>query len=46
MIETNSFTITDRGDGSFWIERPDGEGMQVSKDVFEKLIAEFYKENF
>ena len=30
----------------FWIEHESGEGMQVSKDRMEKLIADFYKENF
>lgn len=30
----------------YWIEHESGEGMHVSKERMEKLIREFYKENF
>jgi hypothetical protein len=46
FIETPNFTITDCGDGSFWIQRPDGEGMQVSKEKFDQMIEQFYNANF
>lgn len=45
-IETYNFRITDRGDGSLWIERTDGEGMQVTKEDFDRLIEKFYRDNF
>ena len=32
--------------GDFWIARRDGEGMQVDKNKFEQIIADFYRENF
>lgn len=35
-----------RFDKDYWIEHASGEGMQVRKEVFEKLIADFYVENF
>lgn len=30
----------------YWIEADNGEGMQVSKAVLEKMIADYYRENF
>lgn len=32
--------------GGFWIEHESGEGMHVAKERMEKLIRDFYKENF
>ena len=46
MIELYNYTITDRNDGTLWIAMPDGEGMQVQKEAFEKIVADFYKVNF
>ena len=45
-IEVGEYTIRELSDGSIWIKREDGEGMQVSLEIFEELIADFYKENF
>ena len=33
-------------DGQFWIEHESGEGMHVSRKTMEKLIRDFYLENF
>tara|TARA_R110000868_G_scaffold390043_1_gene659521 strand:- start:376 stop:516 length:141 start_codon:yes stop_codon:yes gene_type:complete len=46
MIELEKYTITDRNDGALWIEMLNGEGMQVSKEAFERIVAEFYKDIF
>ncbi len=45
-IEVGDFTLRELKDGSFFIEHESGEGMQVSADVFEELISDFYKEHF
>jgi hypothetical protein len=41
------YRITPFGkDGDFWIEHESGEGMQVFKINFERLIDELYKTEF
>lgn len=46
-VVIRSFTISRWNDDSVWISKTnDGEGMQVPDSVFEKLIADFYRENF
>jgi hypothetical protein len=44
-IQIGAFYIARRNDGTYWIERESGEGMQTG-EAFEKAIAQFYKENF
>lgn len=34
------------GDGSLWLRKPDGEGMEVWKNNIEKLLNDYYTENF
>ena len=34
------------GEQDYWIEHASGEGMQVRREVMEKLIEDFYCENF
>lgn len=46
FIRVGEYTIGPRSDGSFWIEHDSGEGMQASKSGAEKLVGDFYKENF
>lgn len=40
------YRITQFGEDDFWIEHESGEGMQVFKVNFERLIDEFYKAEF
>lgn len=50
QIKIGAYTLTDSpnmiGGHAIWIDRPDGEGMSVKIEVLEKLIDDFYKENF
>jgi hypothetical protein len=45
-IEIGEFTIRELKDGSFFIERESGEGIEVAEDELEDLIFDFYKESF
>lgn len=45
-LEVGKYTITKYQDEDFWIKHESGEGMQVFKRVFEKLIDDFYKNEF
>ena len=45
-IQIGTFYLARRNDGTYWIEHESGEGMRVSRAAMEKLIADFYKENF
>jgi len=46
-LYVGEYRITLFGDnGDFWIEHESGEGMQVFKVNFERLIDEFYKAEF
>jgi G:T-mismatch repair DNA endonuclease (very short patch repair protein) len=33
-------------DGTFWIEFPSGEGMQISKERLEYWLEQIYKKDF
>ena len=44
-IEVGEFTIRECQDGSFFISREDGEGMQVDSDALEECILAFYREH-
>ena len=45
-IIVGQYTITKYKNGDFWISHESGEGMQVFRINFEKLIDEFYKAEF
>ena len=45
-LKLGDYYLMDATDGNFWIEHESGEGMHVSRKALEKLIADFYKENF
>jgi hypothetical protein len=46
VLTVGKYTITHYYDDDYWIEEDDGEGMQVFAHNFEKLIDDFYKEEF
>lgn len=46
QISVGEYTITHDSDGDYWIEHKSGEGMQVFKVNFEKLISDYYKSEF
>lgn len=46
QVRIGKFIITELDDKNIWISIDDGEGGQFSKEAFEKVVAEFYKENF
>jgi len=46
VLTVGEYTITRYNDNDYWIEHETGEGMQVFAHNFEKLIDEFYKEEF
>lgn len=46
-LNVGEYRITPFGEnGDFWIAHESGEGMQVFKINFERLIDEFYKSEF
>lgn len=45
-LTVGEYTITHIVDGSYWISRDGGEGMQTTDEKFEKLIDEFYVREF
>ena len=45
MMQIGEYTIVDLSDDSLWIEKEDGEGFGYSKEKFEELLKEFFKEN-
>lgn len=45
-LHIGDFYLGPATDGGFWIEHESGEGMHVRKEIMEKLIADFYRENF
>ncbi len=46
FVQIGDYAIGQVSDGGFWIEHESGEGMHVAKTRMEKLIRDFYKENF
>ena len=44
-IQVGEYWISRRGE-DYWIEHESGEGMQVFRVNFEKLISDFYKQEF
>ena len=44
-IQVGEYWISRRGE-EYWIEHESGEGMQVFRVNFEKLISDFYKQEF
>jgi len=47
QITVGQYTIFSYRNGDFWIsENESGEGMQIFKHNFEKLIDEFYRTEF
>jgi len=45
-IEVGEFQIVEMLNGDFWITNVSGEGMQVSSEKLEKLIADFFDKEF
>ena len=46
LLIVGKYEISQLDNGDYWIRTEGGEGMQVSKRNFEKLIDEFYKKEF
>jgi hypothetical protein len=47
IIKIGQYRITTHlGPGRLWIQREDGEGMEVSEKDFEKIIDRFWDEKF
>jgi len=44
-IDFGSIILKIQGD-VIWLELPDGESMGVDKEVIEKLLLEYYADNF
>lgn len=42
MITVGPFEISEQDDGSFWINKEGGEGMQVKQDSMLALIEQFW----
>lgn len=45
-ITIGEFTLFKYSDGSYWIQHESLEGGEFSAEKVEKMIADFYKENF
>jgi hypothetical protein len=45
-IEVGEYTITHDPCGDYWIGHKSGEGMQVYKHNFERMIDDYYKSEF
>jgi len=45
-IKMTDFNIVQWKDGTVHITRHDGEGMEVTKPIFEKYICDFYDKYF
>ena len=45
-IRVGQYKISRFGNDAFLIQHKDGEGMEVSAEKLEKLIDEFFKEEF
>lgn len=45
-IKIGEFTLRQLEDGTIWIEKADGEGMQTSQTSHELCLISFYEENF
>ena len=49
MVDTfdiGDYSISLMDNGDYWLEHVSGEGMQVNKEMFDQLIAQFYADNF
>ena len=46
VLIVGKYTITRWINDDYYIGHYSGEGMQISKDKFEKLIDDFYKDEF
>lgn len=44
-IEIGEFTIRELKDGDFYIERSEGDGIDVPADDLEDLIFDYFREN-
>ena len=45
-LQIGDYYLGPATDGGYWIEHESGEGMHVRRKVMEKLIKDFYRENF
>lgn len=45
-LRIGDFTISHYANGTFWIQRSDGEAMQVTQEKLEKMLSDWYEENF
>lgn len=46
LIEFGEYQLTRYDDESWWMEHKDGEGMQIPDSNLEKLLQDYFKENF
>jgi len=46
VFKVGEYEITEYSQDSLWIQHESGEGMEVGKREFEKLIDEYYQETF
>lgn len=46
FISVGEYKIPREPSGNYWIAHSPGEGMEASKELFEKLIHEFYVQEF
>jgi hypothetical protein len=46
VVLTISHFPTKTDSQGYWIEKPDGEGGEFSKDKISKLLLDFFEENF
>jgi len=46
IFTIGDYTINIYADGTYWIYHKSGEGMKVSGEMLEKMLKNFYEENF
>ena len=45
-INFESIRLTLGGNGTLWLEQPDGEGMEVNKAHFEEWLQAYFRDNY
>ena len=46
MMRLGDYTLSTHNEDDFWLQNGDGEGMTVSNVEFEKILDDYFKENF
>ena len=46
LIRIGDYEISKMDDGTWWVQRTDGEGMQAPPDALAKLIDDWFREAF